>query len=81
MNKNSIKTFAVWARNELITRVTQKAFEYGVEKNNIIDANANSINGKLLTDDEKKQRQQLINEVNKIAFFENCFIKTFYHIK
>lgn len=68
MNKNSIKTFAVWARNELITRVTQKAFEYGVEKNNIIDAKVNSINGKLLTDAEKKQRQQLIIEVNNKGF-------------
>lgn len=68
MNKNNIKSFAIWARNELIIRVTQKAFEYGVEKNNIIDARANSINGKLLSDDEKKQRQQLINEVNKKGF-------------
>ena len=68
MNKNSIKTFAVWARNELITRVTQKAFEYGLEKNNIIDAKSNSINGKLLTDVEKKQRQQLIIEVNNKGF-------------
>ena len=32
MNKTSIKNYAIWARNELISRVSQKAYEYGVEK-------------------------------------------------
>lgn len=68
MNKNAIKTYAIWARNELINRVTQKAYEYGVSKDNIIDANAASINGKLLTNDEKKQRQQLISDINYKGF-------------
>lgn len=68
MNKNAIKTYAIWARNELITRVTQKAYEYGVSKDNIINANATSINGKLLTNDEKKQRKQLINDINYKGF-------------
>lgn len=68
MNKNAIKTYAIWARNELINRVTQKAYEYGVSKDNIIDANATSINGKLLTNDEKKQRQQLISDINYKGF-------------
>ena len=30
MNKSAIKNYAVWARNELIARVSQKAYEYGV---------------------------------------------------
>ena len=34
MNKTAIKNYAVWARNELITRVTRKAFEYGIDKDN-----------------------------------------------
>ena len=68
MNKNAVKTYAIWARNELITRVTQKAFEYGVSKDNIIDANVDSINGNLLTSEEKKQRQQLIKEINNKGF-------------
>ncbi|MBR3250417.1 MAG: SAM-dependent methyltransferase, partial [Erysipelotrichaceae bacterium] len=63
MNKTSIKNYAIWARNELISRVSQKAFEYGVEKDNIISYDAQSINGRLLSDDEKKKRQVLINEV------------------
>ena len=63
MNKTSIKNYAIWARNELISRVSQKAFEYGVEKDNTLPYDAQSINGRLLTDDEKKKRQILINEV------------------
>ena len=68
MNKNAIKNYAIWARNELITRVTQKAFEYGVSKDNIIDSNADNINGKLLTLEEKQQRQKLISEVKEKGF-------------
>lgn len=64
MNKMSIKNYAIWARNELISRVAQKAYEYGVEKENIIPSTAESINGKLLSSDEKKKRQRLITEVN-----------------
>ena len=68
MNKNSIKNYAIWARNELITRVTQKAFEYGVSKDNIVDFNAESINGKLLNSEEIQQRQKLISEVKEKGF-------------
>lgn len=68
MNKNAIKNYAIWARNELITRVTQKAFEYGVSKENIVDFNAESVNGKLLTVEEKQQRQKLISEVKEKGF-------------
>lgn len=68
MNKNAIKNYAIWARNELITRVTQKAFEYGVSKDNIVDFNAENINGKLLTAEEKQQRQKLISEVKEKGF-------------
>ena len=63
MNKTSIKNYAIWARNELIGRVSQKAFEYGVEKDNIIPSDVDSISGRLLSEDEKKKRQVLINEV------------------
>ena len=63
MNKTSIKNYAIWARNELISRVSQKAYEYGVEKENILPYDVQSINGRLLSEDEKKKRQILINEV------------------
>ena len=56
MDKNAIKKFAVWARTELIARVSLKGVEYGITEDNIEDANADSVGGKVLTADEKKQR-------------------------
>ena len=70
MNKSAIQKYAIWARNELIEKVTLKAFEYGVSKDEIIDANADSVNGKILTSKEKSQRQQLISKVNELGFDE-----------
>lgn len=70
MNKSAIQKYAIWARNELIDKVTLKAFEYGVSKDEIIDANADSVNGKILTTKEKSQRQQLISKVTELGFDE-----------
>lgn len=64
MDKNAIKKFAVWARTELIARVSLKGVEYGITEDNIEAANADSVGGKVLTADEKKQRQTLIAEIN-----------------
>ena len=68
MDKNAIKKFAVWARTELIARVSLKGVEYGITEDNIEDANADSIGGKVLTVDEKKQRQALIAEINNKGY-------------
>ena len=64
MDKNAIKKFAVWARTELIARVSLKGVEYGITEKKIEDANVDSVGGKVLTADEKKQRQALIAEIN-----------------
>lgn len=48
----------------MIERVTRKAFEYGIEKDNIYDRNADAVNGKLLSKEELGQRQQLIDVIN-----------------
>ena len=63
MDKNSIKKYAVWARNELIARVAQKANQYGITEAETISASADSIHGKLLTPTEKKQRTALIEKI------------------
>ena len=70
MDKNAIKKFAVWARRELIERVSQKAMQYGIEKDNIIDAAADSINGIVLTDVQKNQRRALISQISHKGFEE-----------
>lgn len=61
MDKNAIKKYAVWARNELIERVSQKAYQYEISAD--ADPNADSAHGVLLNPLEKKQRVSLINKV------------------
>lgn len=68
MDKNAIKKYAVWARRELIARVSQKALQYGITEKEIVDAAADSINGKLLSAEEKKQRQALIAQINEKGY-------------
>lgn len=68
MDKNAIKKYAVWARNELIARVTQKAEQYEIMEKKITPDNADSINGRLLTEAEKNQRKALINKIQSDGF-------------
>lgn len=68
MDKNAIKKYAVWARRELISRVSQKALQYGISGNEYADKNAESVNGKLLTAEEKHQRAALIDQINENGY-------------
>ena len=68
MDKNAIKKYAVWARRELIEKVSQKAMQFGIEQGKSFDSNLESINGRLLTESEKKQRQALIDKVNTLGY-------------
>ena len=62
MEKNAIKKFAVWARRELIERVSQKAMQYGIEKDTIVDDTADSIILNLLAADRKVLEAVLLAE-------------------
>lgn len=68
MDKNAIKKYAVWARRELISRVSQKAVQYGVAEGSAMDKHADSVNGILLDKKEKEQRCALINRVETIGY-------------
>ena len=68
MDKNAIKKYAVWARRDLIERVTQRALFYGVTATEKADPAAASVNGRLLSDTEKAQRQALIAQVDNHGF-------------
>lgn len=63
MDKNAIKKYAVWARRELISRVSQKALQYGISEENTVPANATTVNGVILSNDEMKQRRALIERI------------------
>lgn len=64
MDKNAIKKYAVWARRELISRVSQKALQYGISEKEIVPASAASVNGVVLSAEEIKQRKALIDQIN-----------------
>ena len=68
MDKNAIKKYAVWARRELIIRVTQKAEQYEITEKKITPADVDNIGGRVLTVVEKKQRQSLIDKINQDGF-------------
>lgn len=66
MDKNAIKKYAVWARTELIERVTQKAQQYEISAD--ADPQADAVHGKLLSKDEKDQRAKLISKVKEKGY-------------
>jgi len=68
MDKNAIKKYAVWARRELIDRVTKRAAVYGITEKDMGDPNADSVNGHLLTAAEKRQRQALIRRIQEKGY-------------
>ena len=68
MNKSAIQKFAIWARKELITQVSQRAYQYGIDESGFGDASADTLNGRLLTAEEKSQRQELIKQIQEKGY-------------
>ena len=63
MNKNAIKKYAIWARQELINRVSKKALMFGISDKEPADPNANAVGEHVFSDTEKKQRAALIAKI------------------
>lgn len=68
MDKNAIKKFAVWARRELISRVSQRAAYYDITEAGFGDPAADSILGRVLSAEEKPQRQALIAQIRQKGY-------------
>ena len=68
MDKNAIKKYAVWARKELISRVAQKAQQYGITETEMVDAGADSVNGRVLSAEEMQQRRALISQIDEKGY-------------
>ena len=68
MDKNAIKKFAVWAREELIKRVSQRAMKYGIEEGKPFDLDVDSANGEVLTPVEKEQRRALAEDIKSKGY-------------
>ena len=65
MDKNAIKKFAVWARRELISRVSQRAAYFEITEAGFGDPAADSVLGRVLSAEEKTQRQALISQIRQ----------------
>lgn len=68
MNKSAIQKYAVWARRELIEQVSQRAYQYGVTAQGYGSPEDPVINGRVLSDDEKKQRKELIRQIQNKGY-------------
>ncbi|MBE0069727.1 BREX-1 system adenine-specific DNA-methyltransferase PglX [Thermoanaerobacterium thermosaccharolyticum] len=74
MNKNAIKNYAVWARNQLINDIEFKAYSYEITKDSIEDVkklnDAVLLNGKLYSDDVYDKRNKLIERIREVGDFD-----------
>ncbi|WP_210367871.1 BREX-1 system adenine-specific DNA-methyltransferase PglX [Bacillus sp. REN3] len=73
MNKSALKKFATEARKELLERVELQARKIGITADSIQKANVESsdavfIDGRQLSDLERRQRNKLIARINEIGF-------------
>ena len=60
MNDTAIKNYATWARRELIAQVQRRCARYGILEKGSPDAKAESIEGRVLTAQERGQRAKLL---------------------
>ena len=68
MNKNAIQKYAIWARNELIEQVKQRAYQYGISDKGYGEENAAVVAGRVLSSDEKRQRTAFVREIKRHGF-------------
>ena len=68
MNKNAIQKYAVWARNELIEQIEQRAYQYSINDKGYGDENATVIAGRVLSADEKRQRHDFVVQIKEHGF-------------
>lgn len=68
MNKTAIKNYAVWARVQLIEAAKQRAYAYAVTADGENRRGLETVDGRLLTPQEKSQRDRLIDEIGRKGY-------------
>ena len=63
MNKTAIRNFAIWAREELISRVSRKAVRYGISEGAVLPVSEVLMDGKVLSEAEQLQRERLVEKI------------------
>ena len=71
MNKGKLEKFAIDSRKELIDKIKIKAMQYGIEEDKIknsqtVSSDSVVINGRPLSNEEKIQRERLIQKIRYI---------------
>ena len=74
MNDNAIKNYAMWARRELISEVAKKCAFWGISDGECPSATADSIDGRVLTSLERRQRADLLRQLKGQGFEQ--FVET-----
>ena len=65
MNDSAIKNFATWARRELLESVRQRCQVFGIAAEGVPEADAQAVGDRVLTERERTQRAELLDEVAK----------------
>lgn len=68
MDKNAIKKYAVWAREQLIEKVTARAIRYEIVDGQEFNDSLETINGEVLSETERKQRKALIQKIKSDGY-------------
>ena len=68
IEKNVIKKFAIEARRELLSRVSQRALKYGISEKELGNPDDDSVGGHLLSSTEKSQRAALIKQIQEKGY-------------
>ena len=68
MDKNAIKKYAVWARREMISRISQRAAYFEITESGFGDPAADNVLGRVLSAEEKTQRQALIAQIRQKGY-------------
>ena len=66
MNDTAIKNYATWARRELISAVQKRCAFFDISSD--ADANADSIDGRVLSAQERRQRRELLKAVGREGY-------------
>ena len=68
MDKNAIKKYAIWARRELIARVSQRAALFGVTSGGYGEADPASVGDLVLSAAERGQRRALVAQLREKSY-------------
>lgn len=65
MDDSAIRNYCTWARNELRDEVMRRCAIYDISEKPQAPVDADSVAGRVLTDAEKRQRRELLEEVGR----------------